>query len=280
MDRYRHRSFSLNTEATQRIAMVVEFDGRFYHGWQKQDNATSAQATLETALQNLEGHPIKTICAGRTDSGVHAEAMLVHADVSQARWQRSARAYTQGINHQIKEGLAVTGVLPVEEDFHARFSCLERSYRYQIWNRTTPSVLAPWRHWWMPRPINLEAMQEAAQYLLGTHDFTSFRASHCQAHTAIRTIHHIDMVRQGWEIHINISANAFLYHMVRNIMGNLIQVGIGRWSPQQLADILAAQNRNQAAATAPARGLYFTNARYPNFSSKDWVGKEWKGKNI
>jgi len=266
----------LNTEPTQRIAMVVEFDGRFYHGWQRQDNATSAQETLETALATLEGHPIKTVCAGRTDSGVHAEAILVHADISKARWLRSPRAYTQGINHQIKEGLAVVGVLPVEDDFHARFSCIERSYRYQIWNRTTPSVLSPWRHWWMPRPINLEAMQEAAQYLLGTHDFSSFRASHCQAHTPIRTIHRMDVQQHGWEINIKVAADGFLYHMVRNIVGNLVQVGIGRWSPKELADILAGQDRTLAAATAPARGLYFTDAKYPNFSSRAWVGKEWK----
>ncbi len=266
----------MNTLATQRIAMIVEFDGHFFHGWQKQSHASSAQETLETALAKLEGRPVPTICAGRTDSGVHADAMLVHADVSLARWQRSPRAYTQGLNHHIKEGLMVTGVLPVADDFHARFSCVERSYRYQIWQRTTPSALSPWRHWWMPRPMNLEHMRQAAECLLGEHDFTSFRASHCQAHSPIRTISRIEIEQHGWEVHIHIAANAFLYHMVRNVVGSLVQVATGSWEVERMAQVLEAKDRNIAAATAPARGLYFTNARYPDFSSQAWVGREWK----
>jgi len=262
------------TQTTQRIAMVVEFDGRLFHGWQRQDNAMTAQETLETALAAIEGKHIKTICAGRTDSGVHGEAMLIHADVCQRRWQRSPKAYTQGVNHHLKEGLVVAGVCAVEQDFHARFSCLERSYRYQIWTRTTPSALSTWRHWWMPRKLDVACMQEATKYMLGSHDFTSFRGANCQAHSPVREVRDISIYKDGWEICIEISADGFLYHMVRNMIGNLVQVGTGRWQPAYIAEIIGLKNRSLAAATAPARGLYFTNARYPNFSSRDIIGKE------
>lgn len=258
----------------QRIAMVVEFDGRLFHGWQRQENASSVQAAIEEALTKIEGVESKLGAAGRTDSGVHAEALLVHADVCRERWQRSHRAYTQGLNQLLPEGVCVIGVRAVNGDFHARFDCVERRYRYQIWNRSTPSAIHRWRHWWVPRMISLDAMEEASQCLVGKHDFSSFRASGCQASTAIREVRHISMQQQGCEISIDIHADAFLYHMVRNIVGSLVRVGSGGWNPDKLTEVLKAKDRNQAAATAPAHGLYFADAIYADFSSSGLIGKE------
>jgi len=258
----------------QRIAMVVEFDGTLFHGWQRQDNASSAQATIEGALTRIEGVEGKLVAAGRTDSGVHARALLVHADVSRDRWQRSPRAYTQGLNQLLPEGVCVTGVRAVNQDFHARFDCIERRYRYQIWNRSTPSAIQRWRHWWVPRKVNLDELVTASQCLIGAHDFSSFRAAGCQAATALREVRHISVQQQGWEIFIDIRADAFLYHMVRNIVGSLVRVGTGGWSADKMAEVLMAEDRSQAAATAPAHGLYFTDAIYPDFSSSQLIGKE------
>lgn len=254
--------------------MAVEFDGKLFHGWQRQDNASSAQATIEDALARIEGVEGKLVAAGRTDSGVHADALLVHADVSRERWLRSHRAYTQGLNQLLPEGVCVTGVRAVKRDFHARFDCLERRYRYQIWNRSTPSAIHRWRHWWVPRAINLNVMQEAAQHLIGRNDFSSFRASGCQAATAIREVRYISIQQQGWAISIDIHADAFLYHMVRNIVGSLARVGTEDWAPDKMIKLLMAKDRSQAAATAPAHGLYFTDAIYADFSSSELIGKE------
>ena len=275
---YQYRSWSSilvkPPQTTQRIAICIEFDGHQFHGWQRQDNASTAQGALEKALSLIEGEHITTICSGRTDSGVHGEAMLVHADVSAARWLRSPKAYTQGLNQKLQAGIIATGVRAVEADFHARFSCLERTYRYQIWNRSTPSALSPWRHWWIPRTLNIDAMQTAAQQIIGEHDFTSFRAANCQAHSPIRRIHQISLQQHDCDIQLTLSANGFLYHMVRNIVGSLVQVGTGRWQPDIMGTLLQQKNRSLAAATAPAHGLYFINAKYPDFNSRDLIGYE------
>lgn len=258
----------------QRIAMVVEFDGSLFHGWQRQENATAAQAVLEGALGKIESHSVAITAAGRTDAGVHAEALLVHTEVDRARWHRSARAYTQGINQLLPDGICVTGVRAVHDQFHARFDCTERRYRYQIWNRSTPSAIHQWRHWWMPRGLDADAMTEASRYFLGRHDFSSFRASGCQAATAVREVKYIGIRQQDWECFIDIHADAFLYHMVRNIVGSLVRVGVGGWQPERIRELLDARDRSQAAATAPAHGLYFTDAIYQGFSARELIGKE------
>jgi len=260
--------------ATQRIAMVIEFDGRSFHGWQRQTNAITVQEVVEAALSKIEGCCCSIMASGRTDAGVHAEAMLVHADVSKSRWQRSARAYTQGLNQLLPEGVVVLGTCAVAGDFHARFSCLERRYRYQIWNRSTPSVLAAWRHWWMPRKLDILAMQQAANYMIGKHDFGAFQAMGCQAHSAVREIRYLTVQQQGWEVSIDVHADGFLYHMVRNIVGNLVQVGTGKWHADYIPELIEHRNRAIAAATAPAQGLYFSDALYPLFSARDLIGKE------
>ncbi|WP_167631761.1 tRNA pseudouridine(38-40) synthase TruA [Mariprofundus ferrooxydans] len=256
----------------QRIALALEFDGRPFHGWQQQENATSVQACLQDALQAVEGEPLTVVAAGRTDAGVHAEALLVHADVSAARWQRSPRAYLHGCNSHLPDEIRVVGVRAVAADFHARFACRGRSYRYQIWNRNTASALQRWRHWWMPRSLNIEAMQEAAVHCLGRHDFSALRAAGCQAAHAEKHIRSLEIVQHDHCIHIHVSADAFLYHMVRNLVGNLVEVGAGKRSPDDFAALLASRDRQMGAATAPAHGLYFTDAWYDDFNSRDLIG--------
>ncbi len=253
----------------QRIALSLEYDGRRFHGWQRQHNASSVQAALEQALAGIDGCPVACIAAGRTDAGVHAEAMLIHADVDAARFARSPRAYIHGVNTRLDNAAMVLAVRAVAADFHARFDCRERQYCYRIWNRSTASSLHPWRHWWMPRPLDIAAMQQAAIYLIGTHDFSAVRASGCQAASPVRTLRQLEIHHHGHEISIHVAADAFLYHMVRNIIGCLVEVGLGHWSPQHLQMILAAGSRQHRGITAPAHGLYFTNACYDDFSSRD-----------
>ena len=255
--------------AKQRIALVLEYDGHGLCGWQRQDNGPTVQQHLEKSLAEIDGMPVSCVAAGRTDAGVHAEAMLVHADVQRARFSRSSKAYVHGVNQSLPEQIRVTGVRAVADDFHARFDCLERAYRYQIWNRTTASAIERWRHWWMPRPLDISAMQQAAVHLSGKHDFSCFRASGCQAASPLREVRGIHIERRGHCVSIEVSADAFLYHMVRNMVGSLARVGTGHWRTEYLQELLAGRDRSLAAATAPARGLYFINAVYDDFSSKD-----------
>ena len=258
---------------SQRIAMVLEFDGREFHGWQQQDNAASIQEALQKALLNIEGKAAQTVAAGRTDSGVHAEALLVHTDVSSSRWERSHLAYIHGLNSELPESIRVVGVRAVDADFHARFDCRGRAYCYRIWNRNTPSAIHRWRHWWVPRPLNLEAMREAATHCIGTYDFTSLRASGCQAAHAKRTITRLEIGEMGEVIEIEVAADAFLYHMVRNLVGNLVEVGLGSQSPDGFRKLLSQRDRSRGAATAPAHGLYFTDAVYEQFTARELIGK-------
>jgi len=257
----------------QRIAMVIEFDGRPFHGWQQQDNAVSVQACLQSALSQIEGEAVPVAAAGRTDAGVHAEAMLAHADVHAARWQRSYKAYLHGCNSLLPDTIRVIGVRAVAGDFHARFDCRERVYRYRIWNRNTASALHRWRHWWMPRRLDLELMREAANYCTGRMDFSALRAAGCQAATALRTIKMLSIEQQGYCISFTVSADAFLYHMVRNLVGNLVEVGTGKRSPEAFAALLAGRDRSSGAATAPAHGLYFTDAVYDDFRATEVVAE-------
>jgi len=260
------------TEQKQRIAMVLEFDGRPFHGWQKQNNATSVQACLQAALAHIEGAPVTATAAGRTDAGVHAEAMLAHADVSAARWQRSHKAYIHGCNSLLPDAIRVVGAGAVAADFHARFDCRERLYRYQIWNRNTASSLHRWRHWWMPKGLDIDLMREAAVHCTGRFDFSALRAAGCQASTAVRTIKTLSIEQDGFCINISVSADAFLYHMVRNLVGNLVDVGTGKRSPESLSALLISRDRSLGAATAPAHGLYFTDAVYDDFRASALIG--------
>lgn len=265
------------SQGVQRIAMVVEFDGSHFSGWQQQENAVSVQAELQQALARIEGRAVPVVAAGRTDAGVHAEALLVHGDVDGARWQRSPRAYLHGLNSHLPETVRIVGVRAVNPDFHARFDCLERAYRYQIWNRSTPSALQAWRHWWMPRRLDVDAMREAATHAVGKRDFSALRAAGCQASHAVRHVREISVERHGFCIMVRVRADAFLYHMVRNLVGNLVDAGTGRTTPDRFAQLLADGDRSRGAATAPAHGLYFTDAVYADFCASEVVDRVVSG---
>lgn len=253
----------------RRVALIVEYDGHGLCGWQRQENGPSVQEKLEDALEKVEGQAVKTLASGRTDTGVHAEAQVAHVDVNAARAERSLRAYTHGLNRHLPDGICVLAARFVDDDFHARFDCTERAYRYQIWSRETPPALQRWRHWWMPRALDVEAMRQASAHLLGRHDFTTFRASGCQAGTPVREVRAIDIERRGWVISIHIRADAYLYHMVRNVVGGLVWAGLGKYSPDAFRQLLEARDRRLLVAPmAPAHGLYFVDAVYPAFSSQ------------
>ncbi|MDX8390393.1 MAG: tRNA pseudouridine(38-40) synthase TruA [Mariprofundaceae bacterium] len=259
----------MNVSQKQRIALAIEFDGHGLSGWQRQKNASTVQEKLEIALQKVEGEHIGTTSSGRTDAGVHAEAMLIHADISLNRWQLAPRAYLHGINQNLPNQIRILGVRAVANDFHARFDCRAREYRYQIWNRPVASALLRWRHWWMPRPLSIDAMQQATTYLLGEQDFSSFQAAGCQASSSIRNLMHCHVHQDGDVVCITVKANGFLYHMVRNIVGALVQVGIGRWHPDKMRELVKYRSRKACPATAPAHGLYFANADYDEFQAME-----------
>lgn len=257
--------------ARQRIAMVVEYDGQSFHGWQRQSHVPSVQQSVEEALAKIERCDVRIHAAGRTDAGVHASAMLTHADVSAERWNRSYRAYVQGVNQLLPGSIKILAAKAVKSDFHARFDCTGRRYRYKIWRRSTPSVLMPWRHWWVPRKLDVGAMSEAAEMLLGEHDFSAFRSTGCQAKSPVKIMRESCVLADGDEICFDFSADAFLYHMIRNLVGSLVFVGYGKWTPEHFRAVLNSADNTMAASMAPAQGLYFMNAEYENFSSAELV---------
>lgn len=264
---------SEESRSVQRLALVLEFDGKAFHGWQRQEAGATVQASLEDALAAIDGQPVRTVAAGRTDAGVHGEGLLVHADVDAGRWRRSPRAYLHGVNQHLPASLRVIGLRAVAPDFHARFDCLERAYRYRIWNRSTASALHAWRHWWMPRALDVAAMNAAAAGLLGEHDFSAFRAAGCQSRSPRRELRRLHVVQEGWNVCIDVRADAFLYHMVRNLVGVLAQVGIGAWKASDVQALLSSRDRSRGAATAPAHGLYFVDAVYRDFRASELVGR-------
>lgn len=245
---------------SQRFKLTLEYDGAPFVGWQRQDNGPSVQAAVEEAVHAFSGERVVVHCAGRTDAGVHAVAQVVHIDL-----ERSTRADTvrDAVNHHLKPlPVAVIKAEAVDDDFHARFSATGRSYLYRIVNRRAPLVLDSGRAWWVPKPLDAEAMAIAAKRLLGKHDFTSFRASECQADSPVKTLDRLEVMREGETIEIYAAARSFLHHQVRNIAGTLKQIGHGRWAPEEISAILEARDRSAAGETAPAEGLYLTGVRY------------------
>ncbi|MBT1452091.1 tRNA pseudouridine(38-40) synthase TruA [Glaciecola sp. XM2] len=243
-----------------RIALGIEYQGNQYKGWQRQRNAPSVQQHIETSLENILQHPVSVTCAGRTDAGVHATGQVVHFDTEVTR---PDKAYTRGMNTLLPNDIAVTWCQSMEDDFHARFSAFSRRYRYVIYNAALrPGVLQPgMTH--IYQPLDAQLMHEGAQYLLGEHDFTTFRASYCQSNSPIRTVESVSVYRNGRYVIVDIRANAFLHHMVRNIVGSLLLVGQKEHPPQWMADLLSAHDRTLAAATAKPNGLYLTKVYYP-----------------
>lgn len=244
-----------------RIALGVEYDGSRYHGWQMQDaTVDSVQARLDLAVSRVADHPVTVVCAGRTDAGVHATGQVVHFDTPAVR---DMRAWTRGVTTHLPADIAVRWAMVVREDFHARFSAFARRYRYVILNEPVrPAILG--RHVsWDYRPLDVARMQQAAMHLVGEHDFSSFRAAGCQSRTPMRYLSELDVSRHGSLVVIEVRANAFLHHMVRNITGALTEVGCGRQEPGWAADLLAARDRRLAPATAPPYGLYLVQVEYP-----------------
>lgn len=244
-----------------RFAACVEYNGSAYCGWQRLSHAPSVQEEVEKALSSVAAEPIEITCAGRTDSGVHATGQIIHFD-TQA--QRPVRGWLFGTNVNLPDDIAIKWVQPVADDFHARFSAYARRYRYVILNRQARPAIMQKRMTWYHHNLDTQAMHEAAQALIGEHDFSSFRASGCQARHAMREMQRIDIHREGEMIYVDIQANAFLHHMVRNIVGSLLQVGEGQQSKDWIADLLALKDRTKAGITAPAQGLYFVNVLYPD----------------
>lgn len=243
-----------------KIALGIEYDGSHYFGWQRQQNVSSIQASLERALSQVANEPITVFCAGRTDAGVHATGQVVHF---QTQAERAEVAWTMGVNANLPKDIAVRWATEVDEAFHARFSATARRYRYVIFNhRYRPAILqAGVTHYHMP--LDADKMMRAGQYLLGEQDFSAFRAAQCQSKSPWREVHHLDVTRHNDFIIVDIKANAFVHHMVRNIVGSLLEVGAGNQPETWIKALLLAKDRTKAAATAKAEGLYLVQVSYP-----------------
>ena len=242
-----------------RIVLGVEYDGSAYAGWQYQQHQASVQARLQSALSRIADQPITVLCAGRTDAGVHALEQVVHFD---CRAERDMRAWVLGVNSHLPDDIRVIWGKAAAEDFHARYSAIARFYRYIILNRPMKSALQR-QSTWCYQPLDAEKMQQAGQYLLGEHDFSSFRAQGCQSVSPKRLMHFLEVYRDDQRVIIDICANAFLHHMVRNITGVLLEVGMGRRSPEWTLELLALKNRAAAGVTAPPQGLHLGGVYYP-----------------
>ncbi|MGK0442198.1 MAG: tRNA pseudouridine38-40 synthase [Pseudohongiellaceae bacterium] len=249
-------------KAGDHVAVALSYDGSAYHGWQSQlkPNMPTVQENLEQALGFVANQTIKVHCAGRTDSGVHASHQLVHF---QSPVDRGEKAWVQGGNTRLSDGIAIHWAKPVEPTFHARFSATARRYRYVILNNPVKSAILSDGVTLQTRPLDVDIMHAEAQCLLGKLDFTSFRAVACQANTAIRNVHFINVTRSNDLVVIDIQANAFLYHMVRNIAGALMDVGTGKYPTGWLQEILMLKDRTKSSATASPKGLYLIDVIYP-----------------
>ena len=244
-----------------RYALGIEYDGSRYLGWQRLGEAPgpSLQQTLEDAISKVANAEIQTVCAGRTDAGVHARCQVVHFD---SPAERTPRAWTLGITSNLPQDMAVTWCVPVDDAFNARFSARARRYRYEILNRSVRPAYQRAYLAWERRPLDVALMHHAAQSLVGEHDYSAFRTVQCQARHARREIQEITVIRTGDVVSVEIQANAFLHHMVRNIVGSLIPVGCGERATSWMAELLAGRDRNVAGPTAPSSGLTFLKPLY------------------
>ena len=243
-----------------RIALGIEYDGRPYCGWQFQDHSPSVQVVVEQALSNVAAHPVRVICAGRTDTGVHAAEQVVHFDTQAIR---DDKAWVMGSNANLPKSVSVLWIRQVGASFHARFSAIRRRYRYVIFNRHVRPAFLGGRVAFCFRPLDETRMQAAAQYLLGEHDFNAYRAVACQAKSPVRTVYRLDVTRRDELILIDIEANAFLHHMVRNIAGVLMAIGAGEREVEWAKQVLDGRDRSLGGVTAPPDGLYLMAVTYP-----------------
>jgi tRNA pseudouridine38-40 synthase len=242
-----------------RIALGLEYFGDPYCGWQTQPSGGGVQDLLERALSEIAGIRVQTICAGRTDAGVHALAQVVHFDAIATRPQT---AWSRGVNALLPDSIAVTWAQPVADDFHARYSARSRCYRYVLFNHGVRPALNHGRVGWYHVPLDVGAMRTAAGHLLGEHDFSAFRSAECQAKSPVRELYRLDIRKIGDYIVFDLAANAFLHHMVRNIVGSLVYVGSGRHPSSWLGEVLAGCDRSRAAPTLEAAGLYLMQVSY------------------
>jgi tRNA pseudouridine38-40 synthase len=245
-----------------RIALGIEYNGSAYHGWQSQlhDGVPTVQETLEKALSRVANHPVTVVCAGRTDAGVHATGQVVHFDTDA---ERETRAWIYGGGSNLPDDIAVRWAQPVPDDFHARFSAFSRRYRYVIYQHPVRPALFARQLCWQYRELELAPMQDAARHLLGTHDFSAYRGVQCQAKTPVKTVHSLELYRQGPLIVLEIEADAFLMHMVRNIAGVLMAIGSGARPTTWAREVLESRDRTCGGVTASPHGLYLVGVGYP-----------------
>lgn len=257
-----------------RLSLGVSYRGTAYRGWQSQPGGQTVQDRLELALSTFADQPVRTVCAGRTDSGVHALNQVVHADVEV---EREPQSWVRATNRYLPSDIALQWARVVPPEFHARNSAIGRQYRYILLQSAVRPALESGAVGWSIRPLSLEAMQAAALQLLGEHDFSAFRSSECQAASPVKQLRNIDIRQNGAYWIFDFEANAFLHHMVRNVMGALLAVGTGSRPPDWIAQVLASRNRSLGAPTFMPDGLYFTGPRYdPRFGIPDHVpAQDW-----
>jgi tRNA pseudouridine38-40 synthase len=244
-----------------RFALTLEFDGGPYMGLQRQGHGPSVQESVERAAREVTGETVTMHSAGRTDSGVHALAMVSHVDIGK---KLTPFRLMEALNARLRpEPIAVLACEAKPDEWHARFSCIGRRYRYRIRNRRAPLALERGRAWHVARPLDAEAMQRAAQALVGRHDFTTFRSAHCQAESPVKTLDRLEVRREDDAVLVEAAARSFLHHQVRSMVGTLALVGLGQWREEQVAEALAAKDRAELGLNAPAEGLYFVEAVYP-----------------
>ncbi|QCI17603.1 tRNA pseudouridine(38-40) synthase TruA [Buchnera aphidicola (Acyrthosiphon lactucae)] len=244
----------------KRFALGVEYDGSLYYGWQSQKRVPSIQAEIERALSIIANHKVDVICAGRTDAGVHSIGQVIHFNTTAVRKKSS---WSIGVNSYLSKNISIVWVREVPESFHARYSAITRSYRYIIYNYSLRSAIFQNKINHIYRKLNVNKMYSEAQFLLGEHDFTSFRALSCQSYSPFRNIKKLNVFRLNHWVIIDITANSFLHHMVRNIVGSLIEIGISKKKEFWIKELLQKKDRNYAGATAPAKGLYLVYVEYP-----------------
>jgi tRNA pseudouridine38-40 synthase len=243
-----------------RYRMTLEYDGGPFVGWQRQDNGPSVQAAIEAAIARCSGEVVSVVAAGRTDAGVHASGQVIHVDLIKP-WD--AFRLSEAVNHHLKpDPIAVLEAVAVGDDFHARFSATERRYRYRVVNRRAPLTIDRGRAWQVQQPLDDGAMHEAAQILVGRHDFSTFRASLCQAASPVKTLSRLAVMRAADTVLVHAAAPSFLHHQVRNLVGTLLLVGLGKWTADDVAVALAARDRARGGETAPACGLCLIEVRY------------------
>jgi tRNA pseudouridine38-40 synthase len=254
-----------------RIALGLEYQGTNYHGWQRQDGLVTVQGEVEKALSKVADHNLEVYCAGRTDVGVHSKGQVIHFDTEALR---KLDAWVLGGNSYLPHDISILWAREVRDDFHARFSAVARSYRYLIYNHKIRPALFADQVAWQVKELDVELMFEAAQYLIGEHDFSSFRGCDCQAKTPMRHVQYLNIKREKKLIILDIKANAFLMHMVRNIAGLLMAIGECKHDPIWAREVLQACDRRVAGITAPACGLYLTRVHYPE--QYNWFNRRIK----